>query len=59
MSDLEQIREKLQDRNIQAVAKATGLHANSIYKFVNGGTEPKYATIKALSDYLSGEKENG
>jgi hypothetical protein len=26
---------------------------------VNGGTEPKYATIKALSDYLSGEKENG
>jgi len=51
---LEQIKAKLQDMNIAAVARKTGLTKQAIHYIVNGErTNPSYETIKALSKYLN------
>lgn len=55
MLDLEQIRSKLKDRRITAVAEATGLHQATVYRVVWGEQVPSYETVKVLSDYLLGE----
>ena len=54
MLTLETIREKLQDRVPSKVAKATGLHVNTVANIRDGKSEnPEYATLRALSDYLA------
>lgn len=53
MLTLEQIRERLQHSNLKAVAEASGLHYNTVYKLMTTTATPSYATVKALSDYLS------
>lgn len=53
MLTIEQIRERLKDRQLNAVAKKTGLHSNTVYKIANGAGA-NYETIKKLSDYLTG-----
>lgn len=55
MMTLEQIRTALADRNIQAVAKATGIHRETIYKLAKDQGQPLYITAKKLSDYLQRE----
>ena len=52
MLTLEQIRERLAHSNLKAVAEASGLHYNTVYKLMTTTTTPSYATVKALSDYL-------
>jgi DNA-binding phage protein len=54
MVQLEKIRNDLKDRNVQAVARATGIHANAIYKIMRGTTNPKYETVRKLAEYLEG-----
>ena len=55
MLTLEQIRDMMEDRSIGAVARATGLHYNVVYRAVTDRTRnPSYETVKALSDYLQG-----
>ena len=49
----DEIRTRLSDRNIRAVAVGAGLHPNTVYAFVRGDTEPTYETVKRLSDYLT------
>ena len=55
MLDLEQIRERMRDRKVTAVAEATGLHQATVYRVVWGEQIPSYETVKTLSDYLLGE----
>lgn len=54
MMTLDQIKDALSDRNCTAVAKATGLHWNTVRAIKNGvERDPSYSTIKTLSDYLT------
>jgi len=53
MLTLQEISDRLADRRIPVVAKATGLHYNTIAKVRNGGGNPSYSVLKALSDYLT------
>ncbi len=56
MMTLVQIRALLQDRRLQMVAEATGLHENTIRQIRNDETaNPTYKVMVALSDYF--EKE--
>lgn len=53
MLTLDQISEKLKDRRLDKVSEATGVHRNTLHAIRDGKqSNPKYATIKALSDYL-------
>lgn len=53
MLTIENIRQKLQDRNLEAVAKATGISRQTLSSIKNGKAKmPSYQTIKTISDYL-------
>ena len=53
MLTIEQIKQRLQDRNIKAVAKALGISRQTISAIKSGkNAAPSYQTVKALSDYL-------
>lgn len=53
MLTLEQIKEKLQDRNLTKVAKAVDLTRPFLSGIRSGKVpNPSYDTIKRLSDYL-------
>ena len=48
-----EIRKRLQDRRLDLIAKATGLHVNSIARIRDGkNLDPKHSTLEALSAYL-------
>jgi DNA-binding phage protein len=38
--------------NLRKVARETDLHYNTVYRFMNTEKDPKYSTMKALSDYV-------
>lgn len=47
------IREALKDRNLRAVAEASGLHENTVYNLMNNKDGlATLSTIQKLSDYL-------
>ena len=53
MMTLNDIRLALQDRRIGLVAKATGLHVNTVRELRdNENANPSYRVLVALSDYL-------
>jgi DNA-binding phage protein len=52
MMALEQIKKKLEVCNLQAVAEATKLHPNTIYKLMKPDSNPSYQTVKVLSEYF-------
>ena len=48
-----EIKDKLQDRNAEAVAEATNIHPNTIRAIKNGkNTNPSYDVTLKLSIYL-------
>lgn len=54
MLTLEDIRKRLEDRRLNMVAEATGLHYNTVRNIAVGdNTNPTYEVLKALSDYLT------
>ena len=55
---LEEIRRRLRDHNLAAVAKATGLSNDTLYRLMHGVTTPNPSTIKVISLYLK-EITNG
>lgn len=57
MLTLPEIRERLKDRKSGVVAKAAGVDRQTIYNVLDPNSNPTYKTLKALSDYLSGEVE--
>lgn len=60
MLNLEKIKKALEDRNMEIVAERTGIHRNTISAIRSGSNQnPTYATLKTLSDYLSGDTLNG
>lgn len=50
---LNEIKDKLKDRNIKSVARAIDVHYNTLYKMINGVSQPNYTTISKLIAYLS------
>ena len=51
--DFEKLQRKLKDHNIAAVARATGLHKNTIYRIMRGEAKnPSYCTVQTLLEYL-------
>lgn len=54
MLTLEQIQAALADRKAKVVAAETGLNYMTVWRIANGKeTNPKFATVKVLSDYLT------
>ena len=54
MLNLEQLRMALDDRNVEKVSARTGIHRNTIAAIRSGAnSNPSYATMKILSDYLT------
>jgi DNA-binding phage protein len=54
MIDLDKIRAALRDSNVRAVARSTGLHPNVVYRFLKGGTQPRFETVLRLAKYIEG-----
>jgi transcriptional regulator with XRE-family HTH domain len=60
MLNLDQIRAALDDRNLEKVSENTGVHRNTLAAIRTGSnSNPTYATLKTLSDYLSGAPVSG
>ena len=60
MLTLEQIRNKLQDRRLGLIVKATGLHYNTLREVRdNSEANPTYKVVELLNDYFSGTLSNG
>lgn len=60
MLTLEQIRNKLQDRRLGLIVKATGLHYNTLREVRdNLEANPTYKVVKLLNDYFSGTLIDG
>ncbi len=47
------IKRGLEDRNLRAVSRATGLHYNTLYNLRSGSVSPNIGTRRKLEDYLS------
>lgn len=57
MLTLAEIQEKLSDRNLNAVARSTGLAYDTVWRVTKGrAVKPSYEVVKKLSDYLEGSK---
>lgn len=55
MLTLKEIQEKLADRNLNAVARSTGLAYDTVWRVAKGrAIKPSYDVIKKISDYLEG-----
>lgn len=55
MMTLDKIMSALKDRRLDVVSDATGVHRNTLSAIRSGTVKnPSYATVKALSDYLTG-----
>jgi len=53
MKSLEEIVEKMKDRNVSKVAKAIGMHRQQLYRITTGKNKnPRLLTIEKLSKYL-------
>jgi ribosomal protein L10 len=60
MLTLDQIRDKLQDRRLGMIVKATGVHYNTLRDIRdNLDANPTYKVIKLLNDYFSGTLIDG
>jgi len=60
MLTLDQIRDKLQDRRLGLIVKATGLHYNTSRDVRdNSEANPTYKVVKLLNDYFSGTLIDG
>lgn len=53
MLKLDEIVQRLKDRNLSAVAESTGLSYTSLWQIAKGlQKQPKYKIVERLSDYL-------
>jgi len=60
MLTLEEVRRRLADRNLSAVSRMIGMPYSTLYAVASGREEkPTYATVKALSDYLTATTPGG
>ena len=61
MLSVEEIRRRLKDSNLTAVAKSSGVNYHTLYKFMVKNIDPRHSTVTQLSAYLMSleGKENG
>lgn len=53
MLSLDEIRKKIQDHNLSAVARATGMHRQHLWRLVSGDlNNPTMRTLERLTEYL-------
>ncbi len=53
MFEIEEIRRRLKDSNLAAVAKSSGVSYRILYKFMNDPkNDPRHSTVTLLSAYL-------
>lgn len=53
MFEIEEIRRRLKDSKLTAVAKSSGVSYRILYKFMNWpNNDPKHSTVTLLSSYL-------
>ena len=53
MMTLEEIRNKLEDRNLALVAKYTGVSYRTVYDIKTGkNNNPSYQSVRLLANYL-------
>lgn len=56
MLTLEEIRERLADRNLKEVSRRTGIGYANLHAIHTGlKNNPTYSVLKPLSDYLEGK----
>lgn len=51
----EEIRERLKTHNLAALSRVVPVSHNTLVRFRKGHVKPNAATVKALSDYLTGD----
>lgn len=51
-TDIERLRNALEDRNLRKVAQRTGLHHNTVRNAIKEGCAPQRATVLALLAYV-------
>lgn len=51
---IDEIRKKLEDRNLMVVSEKIGIHYNTLYRITKGEGNPNYKTLKKLEEYLNG-----
>ena len=57
MLTLEEIREKLADRNLKEVSRRTGVGYANLHAIAKGiKSNPTYSVLKPVSDYLEGKQ---
>lgn len=57
MLDIHQIQKAIQDRRLGVMAEATGISRATLWAIREGKNEnPSHKTIKAISEYLEGNK---
>lgn len=57
MLTIEEIRKRLEDRNVRLVAERAKVPYNVVLRVARGTTQnPTYNTTKALSEYLEGNQ---
>lgn len=55
----EQVKDKLQDRNLVVVAEVSGIHINTIRKLHKGtATSPSYGTMEKISAYFENQEDS-
>lgn len=56
MMTLEQVKEKLQDRNIAEVSRRCNLQYQTVFNIANGiNKNPSYNTVVKLVEYFKGD----
>jgi DNA-binding phage protein len=58
MPDIARLRRLLNDRNLAAVARVTGISYSALYRFAQGA-EPRFDLVARLAAYLDGAFDHG
>ena len=58
MLTIKKIKQRLRDSNLRKVAKKSGVHSATLYRFMRDqNCNPRYETVELLSNYLTQNKE--
>ena len=48
----------LKDRNLQFVARETGINPSVLYRLMDENSDPKYETVRLLLEYFNKQRVN-
>lgn len=58
MPELKTLRSMLKDRNLQFVARETGINPSVLYRLMDENSDPKYETVRLLLEYFNKQRVN-